>query len=105
MTPAQSTSINVTQQAAGGSDTHGLDLVYTKVAVDFQNFSAEAVEDQLREGLQALTDATGTDAFFVALLDREGESFQNVYAGRTTFSTCNPEVLKDCSLSDFPWLR
>jgi len=105
MTPAQSTSINLTQQATGSADAPGLDLIYTKVAVDFQNVTATTVEDQLRAGLQALTDTRGTDAFFVALLDSAGASFQNVYAGRTTFSTCNPEVLKDCSLSDFPWIK
>ena len=104
MTPVQTTMLDATQ-AARGSNGSGLDLICTKVAVDFQNFTDEGFEGQLREGLQALTDTSGADAFFIALFDRGGENFQDVYAGRAMFSACNPEVLKDRSLSEFPWIK
>jgi len=104
MTPVQTTMLDATQ-AARGSNGSGLDLICTKVAVDFQNFTEEGLEGEIREGLQALTDASGSDAFFIALFDRGGEKFQDVYTGRAMFSACNPEVLKDRSLSEFPWLK
>jgi diguanylate cyclase (GGDEF)-like protein/PAS domain S-box-containing protein len=83
----------------------GLDLICTKVAVDFQNMSVETAEARIRQGLQELADASGADAVFVALLDDAAETLRCVYAGRSTFSACNPEVLKDRALEDFPWTK
>jgi diguanylate cyclase (GGDEF)-like protein/PAS domain S-box-containing protein len=83
----------------------GLDLICTKVAVDFQSIVAANAQERITAGLQSLTDACGADAVFVAILDEEGGVFEKVYAGRSTFSACNPEVLKDRELADFPWIR
>jgi diguanylate cyclase (GGDEF)-like protein/PAS domain S-box-containing protein len=55
--------------------------------------------------MQSLTETSGADAVFVALLDDEAVTIQTVYAGRSTFSTCNPEVLSGRELADFPWLK
>src|SRR5690606_3400530 len=83
----------------------GLDLICTKVAVDFQSITLTNAEERLKAGLQALTDAYGADALFIALFDDEASTIETVYAGRSTFSTCNPEVLKHRELSEFPWIR
>lgn len=88
-----------------GEGSTGLDLICTKVAVDFQSLTADTIEESLRQGLQSLTDASGSDAVFVALLDASRSRIAHVYAARSTFSVCNPEVLMDREIADFPWLR
>jgi diguanylate cyclase (GGDEF)-like protein/PAS domain S-box-containing protein len=83
----------------------GLELTCTKLAVDFQSLTIETVPARLTAGLQSLTEACGVDSVFVALLDDASDSFEQIYAGRSTFSACNPEVLKDRQLADFPWIK
>src|SRR5215471_14036821 len=83
----------------------GLDLICTKVAVDFQSISLSTADERISAGLQSLTDACGADAVFVALLDDVESAFNKVYLGRSTFSACNPEVLKDRDLAEFPWIK
>ncbi|HEY6597738.1 MAG TPA: hypothetical protein VIZ30_00390, partial [Pseudomonadales bacterium] len=85
--------------------TPGLDLICTKVAVDLQSVGADTVAARIPAGLQALTDAYGVDSVFVALLDHAGTAIEKVYAGRSTFSAFNPEVLQGRQLEEFPWLK
>jgi len=105
MTPVQPTGAGAQHRVVKGSRAPGLDLICTKVAVDFQDLQTETLEERLSAGLQALTETSGADAVFVALLSAGGDTFESVYSGRATFSACNPEVLKDRSLAEFPWLR
>jgi diguanylate cyclase (GGDEF)-like protein/PAS domain S-box-containing protein len=88
-----------------GRDGPGLDLLSTKLAVDFQSVTRASVAERLQTGVQALTDASGADAVFVALFDATASTIEEVYAGRSTFSACNPEVLKGRALADFPWIK
>src|SRR5690606_34984336 len=74
-------------------------------AVDFQSVTLTNAEERLRSGLQELTDAYGADSLFIALFDEDASAIETVYAGRSTFSMCNPEVLKDRELGEFPWIR
>jgi diguanylate cyclase (GGDEF)-like protein/PAS domain S-box-containing protein len=83
----------------------GLDLTCTKVAVDFQSITLTNAEERINAGLQSLTEVCGADAVFVALLDEEAGVFDKIYSGRATFSACNPDVLKDRDLADFPWIK
>ena len=92
-------------RSQGRGVTPGLDLISTKVAVDFQSITAETAAERITTGLQALTEAAGADSIFVALVDESGSSFTKVYAGRSTFSACNPEVLQGRQLDDFPWIK
>src|SRR5690606_34806624 len=73
--------------------------------VDFQSITLTSAEERLRSGLQELTDAYGADSVFIALFDEDVSTIETVYAGRSTFSTCNPDVLKDRELGEFPWIR
>jgi diguanylate cyclase (GGDEF)-like protein/PAS domain S-box-containing protein len=82
-----------------------LDLTCTKVAVDLQSITAATAAERIPAGLQALTDAWGADSVFIVLLDETASAFDTVYAGRSTFSACNPEVLKDRPLDELPWLK
>jgi diguanylate cyclase (GGDEF)-like protein/PAS domain S-box-containing protein len=97
------------ERAAGLSATRpsslGRELICTKVAVDLQSVTAATVAERIPSCLQALTDAWGADSVFVALLDDQAATFETIYAGRSTFSACNPEGLKGRSLDEFPWLR
>ena len=52
-----------------------------------------------------MTDVCGADAVFVALVDPDAGNIQKVYAGRSTFSACNPEVLQGAELVEFPWIH
>ena len=72
----------------------GLDLISTKVAVDFQSITAATAAERITAGLQSMTDAAGADAIFIALADEAGRSFEKVYAGRSTFSACNPVAMR-----------
>src|SRR5690606_38035385 len=83
----------------------GLDLICTKAAVDLQSMTVATADERIKSAMQALTDACGADAVFVALVDRTGERFDEVYAGRSVFSACNPEVLKGRPLDEFPWIQ
>ena len=105
MGTGETTIRGLMRRAAVGKGEPGLDLICTKVAVDFQNLAASTADEQIRRGLQELTDACHADAVFVALLDETGDSFDKVLAGRSTFSVCNPEVLKSRDLADFPWIK
>jgi PAS domain S-box-containing protein len=103
--PEESTIQTLIRRVAKRSGEPSLDLISTKIAVDFQSITLETAEERLKSGLQSLTDTTGADAAFVALLDADGEIVDTVYAARSTFSACNPEVLKSRELSEFPWIR
>ncbi|HEX6998921.1 MAG TPA: EAL domain-containing protein [Gammaproteobacteria bacterium] len=88
-----------------GGRQPGLDLICTKVAVDFQSMSVNTADERIKAGLQALTDVCKADSVFVALTDRDGQVFEKVHCGRSMFSLCNPEVLVGRSLDDFPWIK
>src|SRR5262245_10632171 len=83
----------------------GLDLLSTKVAVDLQSMTAATVEERIPTALQALTEAWGADSVLVALVDAKAVAFSKVYAGRSTFSACNPDALNGRPLDEFPWLK
>jgi diguanylate cyclase (GGDEF)-like protein/PAS domain S-box-containing protein len=83
----------------------GLDLLCTKVSVDLQSLTAATVDERIPFALQGLTDAWGVDSMFVALVDADAAAFSKIYAGRATFSACNPDLLKDRRLDEFPWLK
>jgi diguanylate cyclase (GGDEF)-like protein/PAS domain S-box-containing protein len=93
------------QRSTQESGRPGLDLICTKVALDFQNMIVETFEERLKVGAQELTEASGADAVFIALLDERRDTIRAVYAGRSAFSTCNPEVLTGRSLAQFPWIK
>jgi diguanylate cyclase (GGDEF)-like protein/PAS domain S-box-containing protein len=83
----------------------GLDVTCTKIAVDFQNLSSTTAEAVVRENLDLLRDATGTDAVFLATYDGQGASIQSVEASKGLFVPCSPEVLRGELLAGLPWIR
>lgn len=99
-----STLTNLQKALTGSRTPGGLDVVYTKLAVDLQNLAEDNVEARLQNILETLCEAIECDAVCIALLDAAGESMEQMYVARSTFSACNPEVLKGAPLVELPWL-
>ena len=82
----------------------GLDVLLTKVAVDFQKLPRRA-DEIVRRNLEALREATGLDAVLIALFDRYRETIDQVYGASSLFTAFNPEVLQGEVLAALPYLR
>src|SRR3982074_1665946 len=82
----------------------GIDVVCTKIAVDFQNMRAESVDECLRRNLELLRGATGSDCAFLAPLNPEDSTIAEVQLARSAFAQCSPEGLTGLGLESFPWL-
>jgi diguanylate cyclase (GGDEF)-like protein/PAS domain S-box-containing protein len=91
-------------RAATRAGEPGLDLIGTKIAVDFQGIDEATADERLSTGLKDLTRASGADAAFLALLDADGRQIETVYSGRSAFSACNPDVLLGQELDGLPWV-
>jgi PAS domain S-box-containing protein len=81
-----------------------VDALQTKIAVNIQNLDQDQFEDQLRENIAELPDATGCDAAFLALFSNDLSSIDTVLSSNSVFSACNPDALTGESLDDWPWL-
>ena len=82
----------------------GLDVVYTKLAVDLQNLRDEDADDVLQRCLDTLRDALDCDAVFVALTDSDAVIIDRVFAAQATFSAANPAALERRELETLPWI-
>ena len=85
--------------------TVGLDVICTKIAVDFQTMTAETAADTITANLDLLREATRADAAFHVALDTDGAVFLDVQVARGLMATGNPEQLQGQSLEAFPWLK
>jgi len=103
--PTESTIQTLIRRASKRSGEPSLDLVCTKVAVEFQSVNADTADSRFKSGLQELADASGADAVFIALFAPDSTEIEIVHSGRATFSACNPDVLKGRDLSEFPWIQ
>ena len=82
----------------------GMNVTYTKVAVDLQALEAEDFEDRIRQSLETLLEVMPVDGIFVAMLDDDG-LIERVQTAVSPYSECRPHLLKDKSLEELPWLR
>src|SRR5262249_11441997 len=83
----------------------GIDVVCTKIAVDFQNMRRESLEECVRRNLELLRGATGSDCAFLVALTPDEFVVADVQFARSAFAQYLPEALVDQSLEHFPWLR
>jgi diguanylate cyclase (GGDEF)-like protein/PAS domain S-box-containing protein len=83
----------------------GLDVICTKIAVDFQAMNAENALDTITANLEMLRDATRVDAAFHISFDTEVEAFGEIQVARGMLATGNPEQLTGQPLEAMPWLR
>ncbi len=88
-----------------GERTRGaVDALQTKIAVSVQNLDPVTFKDQLAAAVAELPDACGSDAAFLVLISEDGRGFEFVAASSGGFSKCQPKVLQDEQLGDWPWL-
>ncbi|HMK85363.1 MAG TPA: EAL domain-containing protein [Steroidobacteraceae bacterium] len=82
----------------------GIDVICTKIAVDFQMMTAQNAAGSIVSNLELLREATRADATFHASLDDEGRCHE-VQVARGMLATGNPEQLRGQGLDALPWLK
>src|SRR6266436_9938788 len=83
----------------------GLDVICTKIAVDFQGMTAVTASDCILANLELLREATRTDTAFHIVLDAEADHFADVQVARGMLTTGNPEQLRGQPMASLPWLK
>jgi len=89
---------------SGGRPTVGLDVLVTKVSVDFQALSSEGGDSCVKRNLEALREATGVDAICIALFDPEKKIVERVSSATGLLTPFDPQVMKGDSLEHLPYL-
>src|SRR5213082_3659513 len=83
----------------------GIDVVCTKIAVDFQNMHRDSVEECVARNLELLRSATACDCAILAPLNPEDSTIGEVKLARSAFAQCRPEGLTGIALASLPWLK
>src|SRR5919108_4195522 len=83
----------------------GIDVICTKIAVDFQNMQRASVDACIGRNLELLRGATACDCAFFAPLNPEDGSFAEVQLARGAFAQCRPEGLTGVAVASLPWLK
>jgi len=83
----------------------GLDVICTKIAVDFQSMTALTAAEVIGANLELLREATRVDAAFHLHLDADSGQFSDIQVARGMLATGNPEQLRGQSLDSMPWLQ
>jgi len=101
-----SSTLTGLQRALNGSRTSGgIDVVYTKIAVDFQNLCFDTANETIGQGLRGIVEGTGAGAAMLALLDPESDVFECVHVAQSEFSAANPKQMQGETLAQWPWLE
>jgi diguanylate cyclase (GGDEF)-like protein/PAS domain S-box-containing protein len=82
----------------------GLDVLATKVSVDFQALTSEGADGCIQRSLDALREAVGVDAICLALYDGARRSVERVASATSMFAPFDPQVLKGEDLARLPLL-
>jgi diguanylate cyclase (GGDEF)-like protein/PAS domain S-box-containing protein len=93
------------KQRGGARPVVGLDVICTKIAVDFQAMSAETTLATIVANLELLREATRVDTTFHIALDLETDAFGEIQVARGMLTTGTPEQLQGQPLDAMPWLR
>jgi hypothetical protein len=83
----------------------GLDVICTKIAVDFQGMTEANAAGCIFSNLELLRESSRVDAAFNITLDMDLEIFAEVQVARGMLATGNPEQLRGQSVDALPWLR
>ncbi|MGA2709533.1 MAG: EAL domain-containing protein [Steroidobacteraceae bacterium] len=89
----------------GLSPAVGLDVICTKIAVDFQSMTAATATPCIAANLELLREATRADTAFHIRLEPETEVFGEITVARSLLATGNPEQLRGQRLDVLPWFR
>ena len=101
--PADFLATQVVFGGVGGISV-GLDVLVTKVAVDFVGLTSEAGDGCVKRNLEALRDATGVDAICIALLDVNRTVIERVASATGLLAPFDPQVMKGDSATLMPLL-
>lgn len=83
----------------------GLDVLLTKVAIDFQNLITEQADAPLKQNLEALREAAGLDALLIASFDDAHGVIERIVGATGLFAPFNPQTLQGEQLEGLPFLR
>ena len=101
----EGTDFLATQRVFGaGRPGVGLDVLATKVAVDFQGLTSEGGDSCIKRNLDALREATELDAICIVLFNNERTQIERVASSSGMFTPFDPGVMKGDSLERLPWL-
>ena len=107
--PADFTASDILSADAWGAKVPrpavGVDVVCTKIAVDFQNMRKEGVAECLRRNLELLRESSATDCAFLLVLRPDEPVIEDVQSARGAFAQCRPEGLQGVNLDSLPWLK
>jgi diguanylate cyclase (GGDEF)-like protein/PAS domain S-box-containing protein len=101
---AGSVPIRQRRPKAGERNRGAVDALQTQIAVNVQSLNPENYEEQLRNNIAELPDATGCDAAFIVLFSEDGADLETILSSSSVFAGCNPNALAGESLSLWPWL-
>ncbi|MFK8032109.1 MAG: EAL domain-containing protein [Gammaproteobacteria bacterium] len=82
----------------------GMDVVYTKIAVDFQNLAEDSWDETVLACLERLREASKVDAVFLALFGKQDFTFNNLYSSTSLETSCDPDALKGEVIESETWL-
>src|SRR5262245_25452745 len=88
----------------GGRPGVGLDVLATKVAVDFQGLTSEGGDSCIKRNLDALRDATRLDSICIVLFDPERSHIERVASATSMFAPFEPQVMKGDPVERLPWI-
>jgi diguanylate cyclase (GGDEF)-like protein/PAS domain S-box-containing protein len=88
----------------GGRPAVGLDVLVTKVALDFVALTSESGDNSVKRNLEALRESTGVDAICIALLDADRRVIERVASATGLLSQFDPQVLKGEAAERLPVL-
>jgi diguanylate cyclase (GGDEF)-like protein/PAS domain S-box-containing protein len=103
--PSGNTGVRHRRPRAGERTRGAVDALQTKIAVGMQNLDIDSYLDQLQANVNELTEATGAEIAFVALIDRDGEKIETVLSATSGFARSNLGQLSGEKLEDWRWLR
>ena len=101
----EGTDFLATQRVFGaGRPGVGLDVLATKIAVDFQGLTSEGGDSCIKRNLDALREAAELDAICIVLFNNERTVIERVASSTAMFTPFDPQVMKGDSLDRIPWL-
>jgi diguanylate cyclase (GGDEF)-like protein/PAS domain S-box-containing protein len=103
--PRTAEALFATRPGVGPRSSVALDVLITKAAVEFQTLAADENDINVRQNLEALRDAAGLDAMFIALFDEDRRIIERVISAAQLFAPFNPDVLHGERLEGLPFLR
>ena len=89
----------------GARPAVGLDVICTKIAVDFQTMTATTALETIIVNLELLREAAHVDTAFHIAIDPEISAIGDVQVARGMLATGNPEQLRGLALDELPWLH